>query len=61
VLKSWVKALKTRLDKNKIHKKLKDAPSEIKISMNGNVYIDGELFDPDNNKYACLTVDVEKH
>jgi hypothetical protein len=45
----------------KSHKKLKDAPSEIKISMNGNVYIDGELFDPDNNKYACLTVDVEKH
>lgn len=45
----------------KAKKKLKDGPSEIRIDLNGNVYIDGELFDEENPKYSGLTVDVEKH
>ncbi|HHV99373.1 MAG TPA: hypothetical protein GXX36_07340 [Clostridiaceae bacterium] len=45
----------------KAKKKLRDGPSEIRIDINGNVYIDGELFDEQNPKYPGLTVDVEKH
>lgn len=42
-------------------KKLRSIPDEIKIDMNGNVYINGELYDRDNNKYQNLSIDAERH
>jgi hypothetical protein len=45
----------------KSKKKLKDAPSEIRIDINGNAYLDGELFDEQETKYSNLTIDIEKH
>lgn len=42
-------------------KKRKEMPSEIRIDKNGNVYIDGALYDESTTKYKHLTVSVEKY
>lgn len=47
--------------KIKTLKKLKSIPDEIKIDMNGNVYINGEPYDRNNFKYQNLSIDVERH
>jgi len=51
--KEWIKIVSK--------KKYENAPSEIRIDIDGLVYIDGELYDPANTKYQKLSVDVEKH
>lgn len=51
--KTWIR-LKSK-------KKLKDAPSEILILNNGNVYIDGILYSEESSEYENLAVDVEKY
>lgn len=51
--KDWIRIKSLR--------KLKNAPSEIKLMMNGDVFIDGELYDAQNPRYPCLTVDIERH
>lgn len=45
----------------KFKKKLKDIPAEIRIDINGKVYIDGELYDEKKSKYENLNVEVEHH
>jgi hypothetical protein len=52
-IKDWIKV--------KSKKKFKEAPSEIRIDMKGNVYIDGEIYDGENSKYKCLSIDIENH
>ncbi|MEW6622867.1 MAG: hypothetical protein AB1420_07045 [Bacillota bacterium] len=44
--------------KNMRHKKL---PSEIVLTKDGNVFVDGELYDETKKKYKGLTVNVEKY
>ncbi|MBZ4645620.1 MAG: hypothetical protein PWR27_1913 [Petroclostridium sp.] len=50
---NWITITSTR--------KRKDIPSEIKIDKNGNVFIDGELYDENKTKYKNLSVSVEKY
>jgi len=45
----------------RITSKRKDMPKEVRIDRAGNVYIDGELYDPATSKYRNLSVSVEKH
>ncbi|MBZ2174247.1 hypothetical protein K8M07_03195 [Schnuerera sp. xch1] len=45
----------------KLNKKNKDLPSELRIDMNGDVYVDGELYDETKSKYKNLNIDVEQH
>ena len=45
--------------KNK--RKRKNSPSEIKIDYDGNVFLDGELYDENDTKYKNLSLNVEKH
>lgn len=52
-VRNWIKI--------KSKKKFKDAPSEISIDMKGNVFIDGEIYDEQNSKYKCLSIDIENH
>jgi hypothetical protein len=42
-------------------KKLKDAPSEVKIDRYGNVFLDGKIYDGTDPKYNNLSVSVEMH
>lgn len=42
-------------------KKNEKTPSQIRIDMDGTVYIDGELYDEENSKYKNLTIDIGKH
>lgn len=48
----WIKVKRV---KNKI------SPSEIRINMDGTVYIDDQPYDENNSKYGNLTIDVEMH
>ncbi|SCY50345.1 hypothetical protein [Alkaliphilus peptidifermentans] len=36
-------------------------PNSVVVDFNGNVYIDGVLYDENNAKYENLSIDVEKH
>lgn len=45
----------------KFKRKYKDMPDEIRIDIDGKVYIDGELYDDKTSKYEKLHVDVEHH
>lgn len=42
-------------------RKFKDIPEEIRIDINGNVYIDGQPYDEKESKYENLNVEVEHH
>jgi len=42
-------------------RKFKDIPEEIRIDINGNVYIDGQPYDEKEYKYENLNVEVEHH
>lgn len=46
--------------KIKLKKKRKDMPSELRIDLNGDVYVDGELYDETKSKYKNLSIDVEQ-
>ncbi len=37
------------------------SPSEIRIDKDGNVFLDGKLYDENNTQYKGLTLSVEKH
>lgn len=45
----------------KSKKEREDSPTEIRIDMDGKVYIDGKLYDERTSKYRNLSVDVEIH
>ncbi|GFN36603.1 hypothetical protein [Tepidimicrobium xylanilyticum] len=45
----------------KFKKKSDRLPNELRIDMDGSVYVDGELYDEKNSKYSNLNVDVEHH
>lgn len=45
----------------KFKKKFKNVPNEIRIDINGDVYIDGEPYDEKTSKYENLSVEVEHH
>lgn len=45
----------------KFKKSYKDIPREIRIDINGDVYIDGQPYDEKISKYENLNVDVEHH
>jgi hypothetical protein len=47
--------------KLRIKKKYKDMPGEIRIDIDGKVYIDGEPYDEKTSKYKNLNVEVEHH
>lgn len=47
--------------KLKFIKKRENTPYEIRIDINGNVYVDGKPYDKNNSPYNNLTIDVEKH
>lgn len=49
----WIKIKLRNNDEN--------IPKELRIDFNGNVYLDGELYDETTSKYKNLNVDVEKH
>lgn len=42
-------------------RKKKNEPSEIRIDRNGNVFIDGQLYDEKQTQYANLSVSVERY
>lgn len=42
-------------------KKMADAPTEFIIDTDGNVYLDGELYNEAESKYESLAVDVERY
>jgi hypothetical protein len=52
-LGDWI-TIRTKKKNDKI-------PSEVRISRNGSVYIDGELYDESNSKYKNLSVSVERY
>ncbi len=45
----------------KFRKKQKDTPEEIRIDFDGNVYVDGVLYNKETSPYKNLTVDIERH
>ncbi|NLY86455.1 MAG: hypothetical protein GX077_08910 [Tissierellia bacterium] len=45
----------------KLKKQSDKLPKEILIDINGNVYLDGELYDETKSKYKNLSIDVERH
>lgn len=45
----------------KFKKRFKDIPEEIRIDIDGKVYIDGEPYDEKTSKYENLNVEVEHH
>ncbi len=45
----------------KLKKKSSNLPSELRIDMDGSVYVDGELYDESKSQYRNLSVDVEHH
>ncbi|HEY8363470.1 MAG TPA: hypothetical protein VIK77_11480 [Tissierellaceae bacterium] len=45
----------------RLKKQTNKLPKEILIDINGNVYLDGELYDETKSKYTNLSIDVEKH
>lgn len=47
--------------KIKSKKKRKGVPWELKIDMNGDVYVDGKPYDETDSKYKNLSIDVEHH
>ncbi len=52
-MKDWIRL--------KFKNKFKNVPEEIRIDIDGNVYIDGELYDEKTSKYENLNVEVEHH
>lgn len=47
--------------KIKLKKNGKKLPKELRIDMDGKVYVDGELYDETKSKYKNLSIDVEQH
>jgi|GEM_PF-710560 len=45
----------------KFKRKKKDIPGEIRIDIDGKVYIDNEPYDEKTSKYSNLNVEVEHH
>ncbi|PKM79213.1 MAG: hypothetical protein CVU88_06925 [Firmicutes bacterium HGW-Firmicutes-13] len=43
------------------NKRNKKIPSKIEINKDGSVFLDGELYDPENSKYKNLNISVEKY
>jgi len=52
-VQNWIK-IKSR-------RRQKGYPSEIQIDMDGNVYIDGELYEEGYSKFGNISIDVAKH
>ena len=44
----------------RLKKKREDMPRDLRIDMNGDVYVDGEPYDEGKSKYKNLSIDVEQ-
>ncbi|NLW23536.1 MAG: hypothetical protein GXY88_09865 [Tissierellia bacterium] len=47
--------------KIKLNRHREELPKELRIDLDGSVYIDGELYDESKSKYKNISVDVEHH